>query len=432
MSGENSGQANDASVDASWDPAPGSVRRWVIFSLACAGLILSMFYRVSVAVISPSLAGDLHLTSAQLGTLAAAFFYAFAISQFPLGFALDRIGPRVTMAALGFVGVAGGTVFAFSHTFGQVVAGRVLLGMGMSCNLMGALSLIAAWFPVNRFAYLSGVLVALGVLGNMAAATPLVFLARSLGWRNSFLAIAIVNAIQVVAFYLAVWDRPGGRAHGRFRGHVSLKGTVALFRSYSYWAISFSAFVRYGFFVALQGLWAGLFLMNGLGMSMVSAGNAILGMGLGIMVGLPVSGRLSDTWLRSRKHVVWPTLILFGLLVLWFPFWGARPSEWLVYGALFATGMLSATGQVMFAHIKELVPTDLTARAMTGVNFFVMLGGAVFTQLIGLVIGDDPSNLKGPGDFAPAWYLGAGSMFLATIFYFFTTESKVLRGTETR
>jgi predicted MFS family arabinose efflux permease len=283
---------------------------------------------------------------------------------------------------------------------------------------------------VNRFAYLSGVLVALGVLGNMAAATPLVFLARSLGWRNSFLAIAIVNAIQVVAFYLAVWDRPGGRAHGRFRGHVSLKGTVALFRSYSYWAISFSAFVRYGFFVALQGLWAGLFLMNGLGMSMVSAGNAILGMGLGIMVGLPVSGRLSDTWLRSRKHVVWPTLILFGLLVLWFPFWGARPSEWLVYGALFATGMLSATGQVMFAHIKELVPTDLTARAMTGVNFFVMLGGAVFTQLIGLVIGADPSNLKAPGDFAPAWYLGAGSMFLATIFYFFTTESKVLRRME--
>ena len=93
-------------------------------------------------------------------------------------------------------------------------------------------------------------------------------------------------------------------------------------------------------------------------------------------------------------------------------------------------GMLSATGQVMFAHIKELVPTDLTARAMTGVNFFVMLGGAVFTQLIGLVIGDDPSNLKGPGDFAPAWYLGAGSMFLATIFYFFTTESNVLRRME--
>jgi len=269
--------------------------------------------------------------------------------------------------------------------------------------------------------------VALGVLGNMAAATPLVFLARSLGWRNSFLAIAVLNAIQVAVFYLAVWDRPGGRARVRHRGSSSLKGTLTLFRSYNYWAISFAAFVRYGFFVALQGLWAGLFLINGLGMSMLSAGNAILGMGLGIMVGLPVSGRLSDTWARSRKHVIWPTLILFGLLALWFSFWGAAPSAWLVYGALFVIGMLSATGQVMFAHIKELVPTQLTARAMTGVNFFVMLGGAVFTQLIGLVIGDDPSNLKRPGDFAPAWYLGAVSMFLATVFYLFTTESKVLR-----
>jgi len=430
MHSENSGQANDALVDASWDPAPGSARRWVIFSLACAGLVLSMFYRVSVAVISPSLASDLQLTSAQLGTLAAAFFYAFAFSQFPLGLALDRMGPRITMAALGLVGVAGGTVFSFSQSFGQAVAGRVLLGMGMSCNLMGALSLIAAWFPVNRFAYLSGVLVALGVLGNMAAATPLVFLSRSLGWRNSFLAIAVVNALQVVVFYLAVWDRPGGRALGGSQGRISLRGTVALFRSYSYWAISFAACVRYGFFVALQGLWAGLYLINGLGMGMVSAGNAILGMGLGIMVGLPVSGRLSDAWLRSRKRVVWPTLILFGLLSLWLSLWSVRPSEWLVYGAFFVMGMLSATGQVMFAHIKELLPTDLTARAMTGVNFFVMLGGAVFTQLIGLVIGDDPSTLKGPSDFSPVWHLGTATMFLATIFYFFTNESNVLRRTK--
>ncbi len=372
------------------------------------------------------------MNSAQLGTLAAAFFYAFAFSQFPLGLALDRVGPRLTMAVLGLVGVAGSAVFAFSHTFGQVVAGRVLLGMGMSCNLMGALSLIAAWFPVNRFAYLSGMLVALGVLGNMAAATPLVFLARFLGWRHSFLAIAFVNVVQVAALYLAVWDRPGGRARGRSPGSAGLQGMVTLFRSYNYWAISFSAFVRYGFFVALQGLWAGLFLMNGLGMGMVSAGNVILGMGLGIMVGLPVSGRLSDTWLRSRKHVVWPTLILFGLLAIWVSSWGERPPDWLVYGSFFAAGMLSATGQVMFAHIKELVPTGLTARAMTGVNFFVMLGAAVFTQLIGLVIGDDPATLKGPGDFAPAWYLGAGSMILATVFYLFTTESKVMGKSGTR
>jgi predicted MFS family arabinose efflux permease len=418
-------------LDASWDPAPGSVRRWAIFSLACAGLVLSMFYRVSVAVISPSLAEDLHLTNAQLGTLAAAFFYAFAFSQFPLGIALDRIGSRVTMAALGLVGVAGSTLFAFSHAFGQAVAGRVLLGLGMSCNLMGALSLIAAWFPVNRFAYLSGVLVGLGVLGNMAAATPLVFLARFLGWRYSFLTIAAINAVQVVAFYLTVWDRPGGRRHrGASRGRVSLKGTLTLFRSYSYWAISFSAFVRYGFFVALQGLWAGLFLMNGLGMSAVSTGNAILGMGLGVMIGLPIAGRVSDTWLRSRKQVVWPTLILFAFLALWLPHWDASPSEWLVFGALFAVGMLSATGQVMFAHIKELMPGDLTARAMTGVNFFVMLGGAVFTQLIGLVIGDDPASLKSPGDFDPAWYLGAASMILAAMVYLFTTESRVLRRME--
>ena len=147
-----------------------------------------MFYRVSTAVISPALVNDLGLSSGQLSDLSAVFFYAFAVSQIPIGVALDRVGSRITMAFLACAAVSGTLIFAMGQTFAHLLIGRILLGIGMSGNLMVLLALLAAWFPVNRFAFLSGVAVSIGAMGNLLAATPLALLSLWIGWRGSFLA----------------------------------------------------------------------------------------------------------------------------------------------------------------------------------------------------------------------------------------------------
>jgi len=413
--------------DPARDPAPGSLRRWGIFAAASAGLILSMFYRVSTAMISPALASELRLDSAQLGALAAAFFYAFSFSQIPLGIALDRVGARWTMVALGCTALCGALLFATAQGNGQAVAGRVLLGVGMSCNLMGALMLISTWFPVNRFAFLSGLLVSLGVLGNMAASTPLVLLSRTWGWRTTFFGIAAIHALQILCFTLVTRDRPEGTAPLVQGETLDLGPFKRLLTSFSYWAISLGSFVRYGFFVALQGLWAGPFLMAGLGLEAVAAGNVVLCLSLGYMVGMPLSGRLSDVWVRSRKHVVWPAMTAFALVTFSIALWSDEVPMWLISGTFFAMGVIAATAQVMFAHIKEIMPPEMTARAMTGVNFFVMLGGAAITQILGLFLGHDPLALRGVETFTPIWIFGGSILSLAAFVYLFTPDSRALR-----
>lgn len=403
--------------------AQGQLRRgWAILAVTSLGFLLSLFYRVSTAVISPQLAAELSLTSAQLGNLAAAFFYVFAASQIPLGWIMDRAGIRGTMTVLGVVGVAGAVLFGAAHTYQQAWLGRALLGLGMSCNLMGIFALLAAWFPADRFAFLAGLVTALGTLGNLAAATPLALLSQTLGWRGSFWAVAALNLLQVAAMFLVVRDRPPDTPRPAASGKGDWRQALSLFASYHYWAISLSTFVRYGFFVALQGLWAGPFLVYGLGLDPVQAGNGILCLGLGIMCGMPFMGRLSDRWLGTRRGVIWPSLALMGLLVLGMAFWQQGIPLWLIYAWLFILGFAAGPGQIMYAHIKELVPGTLTARAMTWVNLFTMLGGAVFSQLLGWVIGGEPASLHGPAGFRPVWFLGAGCLFLVTILYYLTRE----------
>ena len=67
-------------------------RRWAIFFLATALFVISQFYRMSVAVISPDLIKDLSLDTRGLSLATSAFFYAFAVTQIPIGICLDRIG----------------------------------------------------------------------------------------------------------------------------------------------------------------------------------------------------------------------------------------------------------------------------------------------------------------------------------------------------
>ena len=402
-------------------------RGWAIFWIGCAGFVLSMFYRVSTTIISPNLAKDLNLTTAQLGLLSSAFFYAFAFCQLPLGMALDRFGSRVVVTVLSGFGVAGALLFALAQTGAQSVLARVLMGIGMSCNLMGILNLIAAWFPVTRFAAVSGLLAGIGVLGNLLAATPLAFLSHTLGWRKSFLLLAGINALLSLSFFLIVRDRPSLQKAVSRKIDNPLKGLKIVLSLPAYWGISIGTFFRYGCLVAIQGLWAGPFLMNGLGLDILTAGNALLFMSVGVMIGYPLSGRVSDLWVRSRKMVIMPSLWAMAGFILLLAFLPRGVNVVWVNFLFLAIGLASSPGQIMYSHIKELVPSDVMATAMTGINLFTMLGAALLMQAMGLVVEAGPQGLNHPEAFRPAWYLCVAGLGLSGVIYMFIPDSQVLK-----
>ncbi|MDA3887792.1 MAG: MFS transporter, partial [Allgaiera sp.] len=62
------------------------------------GYVLSQFYRAFLAVMAPFLIRDLGVTAESLARASGLWFVAFALAQLPVGWALDRIGPRLTAA----------------------------------------------------------------------------------------------------------------------------------------------------------------------------------------------------------------------------------------------------------------------------------------------------------------------------------------------
>ena len=405
-------------------------KRWLIFSIACSLFFLSQFYRASNAVIAPQLLNDLAIDTRGLGLVSAAFFYAFALTQIPISLLLDKVGSRIMMTTLSTIGIFGALIFARADSLTYAVGGRALLGIGMACNLMGTYKLLTLWFSPRAFATLAGIVVALGTAGNMVATTPLVVLVGQVGWRSSFQLIAVINLVLTILFFVIVRDGPPHSRHDSFVASMKIGNAfanmVTLLTQKDFWIISFATFARYGIFAAFQALWAGPYLMEVMGYSSLTAGNLIFLLNVGMILGAPCWGTVSDRLFNTRKWIIvaGSGVILLTIITLAM----IPPGTALSVLALlfFCFGFFNATGLLMYPHIKELVPAEMSGAAMTGINFFTMIGPATFLQGLGILMQTlYPEASRGPEAFNAAFMVCIVGLLLVLVSYCFTRERKL-------
>jgi MFS family permease len=401
----------------------------MIFGVSTALFVLSQFYRATIAVISPQLMTELALDTRQLSLITSAFFYAFALAQIPIGLSLDRIGARYTMTVLSLVAVAGAAAFAAGHSVETLVAARMLLGIGMACNLIGTFKLLTLWFAPRQFATLTTLVFSIGTLGNIAATTPLVVLVQAIGWRSAFMVFSATNLGLAVAFFWIVRDRPPAPDRAGGTGKVQrFRDVFAGFRKLlgmrDYWIISIGTFCHYGIWAAIQTLWAGPYLIHRMGLSAVAAGNFIFLMNMGFVLGGPLWGVLSDNWLHSRKGVVLVGIAgMAGLLAVMAVL--PEGAGWMALTALFFSfGLSRSAGGIMYAHIKERMPIETAGTAMTGINFFTMIGAAVFLQAMGSMMQHlYPETALGAASFRTVYLLCCGCLVVVFFLYLWTRET---------
>ena len=176
-----------------------------IFFALLPAYILSIFYRSFLSVIAGPVMADLKIGPAEFGTLGAAWFITFAAAQFPVGWALDRLGPRRTVGTAMAIGTAGAFLFATSENAWVAVFAMGLVGIGCSPIFMSALYLFARTQDVARFGVLSSVFIGLGSLGNLVGAAPLALAAQSFGWRAT---MRKRHAGPLVRFMSCLWQHP--------------------------------------------------------------------------------------------------------------------------------------------------------------------------------------------------------------------------------
>jgi MFS family permease len=380
-------------------------RRPAIVGTLLYAYLLSYFFRSTNAVLADDLQRDAGLGPEQLGAMTSLFYVAFALAQLPLGAALDRWGPRVVTPLLMLAAVAGSLVTAAADGFLGLAVGRALIGFGMAGVLMGSLKAFAAWFPPARFATVSSVFVGLGSLGALGATTPLVALADAVGWRGVFVVAAaatLLAALAIVAVVRAAPSPPTARAAPGAATPVAAPadeplpdpvGFARIFASAAFWRLALLVFALTGGLFALQGLWGGPFMTDGLGLPPTTSAALLLVLGSAATTGYLIAGPVAGRWGIERTMASGAALALVVLVAL-----VAVPADAPValLATLWAAYGLGAGANVLgYAAARATFPSA-PGRAVTAVNVFAIGGSALLQAGLGVVVGAVASGVGSP------------------------------------
>jgi sugar phosphate permease len=363
-------------------------RRLLMLAAVVCAYVLSFFQRFAPAGIAQDLAAAFQTSAASLGVLAATYFYVYTVMQVPTGILVDTLGPRRILALGGLVAGGGSLLFGMAGTLDGALAGRTLIGLGVSVTFIAMLKIIAVWFEEHRFATVVGTSMLIGNLGSVLAGAPLSWMAQAAGWRGVFVGVGVVSLALGILCWLLVRDRPAeaGATHHAVRVDrtVIIGGLLRVLRNRATWPAAALNFGISGSFFAFGGLWATPFLVQGMGMSRATATAHLSLYFAGFAVGCLLIGSLSDR-LRRRKPVIIVSSHLLGLIwLVWLS--GAAMPLALSYSLFGLMGLMTASFTLSWACAKEVNPPALSGMSTSVTNMGGFLAGALLQPAVGWIM----------------------------------------------
>lgn len=386
---ESSVRVSDSNVTAISAKQRTQLFGWAMCAIGTLFYFYEFLLRVSPSVMTSDLSLTYHVAAGGLGGLSAAYYFAYAPMQFVVGIMMDRYGPRSLLMVACSICMLGTYLFACSTFLGIAEFGRFLVGFGSAFAFVGVLKLATLWLPPGRFAVISGLTMALGMIGGLTGENLLSVLVVHLGWQKTCYASALAGIPLIAIMFLFLRDGyKSGRAAERDQQSTDFKsafeGLYAIISNPQIWVVGAIGCLLYLPTDAFAELWAVPFFEQVYHFNSETAArvSSIIFLGWacgGFMVGW-VSNKLKQ---RRLPITVGSTIAAILLsLVIFVP----EFSPFTVSIVLLIFGIFSSAQVLVFAIGHELSSTKSAGTAIALTNMFVMLGGFVFQPLIGKVL----------------------------------------------
>lgn len=193
------------------DRADGDARpvayAWLVFAL-CFGLLISDYMaRQVLNAVFPLLKAEWALSDAQLGTLSGAVALMVGLLTFPLSLLADRWGRIKSLTVMAVLWSLATLLCGVARSYEQMLAGRILVGVGEAAYGSVGIALVIAVFPARMRAMLSAAFMAGGLFGQVLGVALGGIVAAAHGWRTAFVVIALSGLALAVVFPLLVKER---------------------------------------------------------------------------------------------------------------------------------------------------------------------------------------------------------------------------------
>ena len=356
-----------------------------VFFVFAFGYFLSCLLRAITATLSPILTSDFNLLAADLGLLAGGYFLGFACMQIPLGYLLDKFGPKKIVSLFLLIALIGTGSFALAQSFSGLLISRILIGVGVSACLMAPLTGYRIWFAENQQQRANSWMLMIASLGFLSSTLPVQLLLPSFGWRWIFggIAILILISIFLMLAFIPKWDPQNENdSNETFTQTGSLKD---VWKNRFFISVIPMGLFNYGGLMAIQTLWAGPWMTRVAGYTPIESATGLFWINITMLFAFMFWGyilpKFSSLGIDSLKiaKIGLPIsyVVLFSIIIM-----GQNAGALMFTLYILSSIVLSLTQPALALSF----PQNLAGKSLTSINVFIHSGTFFVQWGIGLLI----------------------------------------------
>jgi EmrB/QacA subfamily drug resistance transporter len=411
---------------------------WLVLVVLTTGFFMILLDTTIVNVAIPAMSANLNTTFDQILWVLNAYILVYAVLLITAGRLGDLFGQRALFAIGLFVFTLASALCGLSQNVGELIAARIVQGVGGALLTPQTLSIITSLFPPERRGAAFGVWGAAAGLATVTGPTLGGALITYIDWRWIFFINVPIGIAALIATFLIIPDLRPGRSHGldvvgvllataglfaivfsliegqryswgEFANGVTIPEIIAagvvLILVFVIWEryqaeplVPLSLFAERNFAVAnwiaaaisfgLLGLILPItiYLQSVRGFSALAAGLTLAPMSLTSMVFAPFAGRLADR--IGGKYILTTGISLFAIGFGTFAFVAGPDSTWLTF---LLPAIIAGAGMGMtFAPMTTVAMRNISPRASgaaSGVlNTTRQLGAAIGSAVMGALL----------------------------------------------
>jgi len=340
--------------------------------------------RAITATLSPIFTLEFDLMAADLGLLAGGYFLGFASMQIPLGYLLDRLGPKKIVSSFLLIAFIGTVSFALAQSFSGLLASRILIGIGSSACLMAPLTGYRVWLRENQQQRANSWMLMIASLGFLTSTLPIQLLLPSFGWRWMFGGISVLLLISIILMiaFIPKWDHQKVES---LEYPIKSGSFVDVWKNKFFISVMPMGFFNYGGLMAIQTLWAGPWMTRVVGYSPLESATGLFWINITMLISfflwgyfLPKIISLGFSVLKILKLGLPISFLVMLIIIILGSKAGTFYISLFILSSIFLTVIQPAVGLSFQSH--------LAGKALTSFNLLIFLGTFVMQWFIGLVI----------------------------------------------
>ena len=354
----------------------------LIFCVFAFGFFISNLLRSITATLTPILTTEFNLSAGNLGLLAGGYFIGFAIMQIPVGFLLDKHGPKKIISSFLVIAIIGTLSFALAKTFAGLLISRIFIGVGVSACMMGPLTGYRVWFAEKYQQRANSWMLMVANLGFVSSTLPVQILLPEIGWRLIFGLIAILTLLSIILILMFI---PSWNKTDETLKKENLSALSDIWKNKFFISLIPIAFINYGGIQAIQTLWAGPWMLEVAGYNAIQSATGLFWINITMLIAFLFWGyilpKIESFGVDSIKIIKIGLPISYIVLFL-IIYLGQKAGATLFALYILASIVISLTQPAIALTFAK----NLAGKSLTSFNVFLFSGTFFMQWGIGLII----------------------------------------------